>query len=325
MITSGAHHRHPAPIASLPANGDVYVSPTPVISLTNQPMGRKSVEKTSNWSTIKPETVPGSFAWADQGLIPPPDPDESYYDYEYDDGTGPKEVGVETVEFTPDVTLDFDTVYHVELPKGVKGITGDAETGADFEASFTVTPYPAIASTSPADGDVLVDSWSPLQITFNAPVNPDSVIFGKNLVIQPSVAVTEFILAVEQQHQPGASFPKRPAKPLRVTLARTSKAATAKLGAPTTIAWETAAYPPLVFMHSPGRIATWRLHRHRDYVTVRNLNQVDFASSTPEDDFIQLNGNNCGTPGQIFPRSKIDHRVAARKRLRPGLQRHLPG
>lgn len=291
----------PAAIASLPAAGDVYVSPTPVISVTfNQPMDRSSVEE--NFKLVNDQTgqaVPGQFAWVEQGIIPPPNPDDYGYEYLYDEGAGPEEVGVETVEFTPNIALEFDTVYRIELPQGVKGTVGNAVTQADFSASFTVIPYPAIVSTYPANGDELVDPYTTLQITFNSPMNPESVVIGGNVIIQPSVAVTQVYTYwwssnTNLEINIDATL-RKPSSRYRVTLGPDIEGRYGQqLGKTTTIAWETAAAAPLIYMHSPGRIATYNAYTDTlTYLTVRNLNAVDFALyRLPLDDFVELNGNN---------------------------------
>ncbi|MCB0208951.1 MAG: Ig-like domain-containing protein, partial [Anaerolineae bacterium] len=110
----------PQVVASLPAEGDIYVSPSPVISVTfNQAMDRDSVEEQLTLvNDATAESVSGTFNWVEGGIKQPlANEYETYYDYEYKDGDGPEEVGVETVEFTPDEALEFGTVYRIELPQ----------------------------------------------------------------------------------------------------------------------------------------------------------------------------------------------------------------
>ncbi len=289
----------PAVIGSLPAEGDVYVSPTPVISLTfNQPMDHKSVEASFNLvDDTTGETVPGQFSWTEGGLALPQEEEEGgYYEYAYDEGEGPAEIGVETVAFTPDVTLEFDVVYRVELPRGVKAQDGQAETGNDFSAAFTVTPYPEIVSTYPADGDELVDPWQSLQVTFSAPMNPDSLVLGENLIIRPTVAPTQvYSYWWSSNTELEISFPTEASSSYRVTLGSDIEGRYGhQLGLAETVAWETRAQSPMVYLHSPGRIAIYSAYTETvAYVTVRNLNQVNFGLyRLPQDDFISLNGNN---------------------------------
>ncbi|MEW5957615.1 MAG: Ig-like domain-containing protein [Chloroflexota bacterium] len=287
----------PAAIASIPAAGDIYVSPTPVISVTfNQPMDRDSVEQNfilRNENTG--EVVSGQFEWVAGGLRQPGgDEFEGYYEYEYAEGEGPTEVGVETVMFTPDTTLDFDGVYAIVLPKGAHGKIGQAETQSDFTATFTVTPYPAIASSYPADGDEQIEPWQSLQITFNAPVNPNSVVIGRNLVIEPSVAVTQvYTYWWSSNTEVEISFPTEASSRYKVTLGADIEGRYGhKLGAPASITWQTRAESPLLYMHSAGRIATYNAYTDTlAFLTVRNLSRVSFElHRLPTADFIRLNG-----------------------------------
>jgi hypothetical protein len=288
----------PAVAGSLPAAGDIFVSPTPVISLTfNQKMDHRSVEeKLTLVNDSTGQAIPGKFAWVDDGLTPPPNPDENYYEYEYSEGDGPQKIGVETVEFTPDIPLDFETVYRLELPQGAKGATGGGTTQADFSASFTAIPYPVILSTYPADGDELIEAYNNFQVTFNSPMNPQSLMVGKNLLIQPTVAATQvYTYWWSSNTSLEINFPKEASSRYRVTLGADIEGRYGqKLGKATTVAWNTAAEQPLLYMHTPGRIATYNAYTDTlTFVSVRNIGQVDFALyRLPIADFIKLTGNN---------------------------------
>ncbi|MCB0173793.1 MAG: Ig-like domain-containing protein, partial [Anaerolineae bacterium] len=289
----------PQVVASLPAEGDIYVSPSPVISVTfNQAMDRASVEE--NLSLVNDatgDTVSGAFNWADHGLRPPaPDEFEGYYDYAYEDGDGPEEVGVETVAFTPDTALDFGVVYHIELPQGTKGAIGGAVTPRDFSATFTVSPLPEIASTYPADGDEGVEPWQGLQVTFNAPIDPASVVIGENVIIEPTVSVTQvYTYWWSSNTNLEIDFPGEASSRYTVSL---GPGIEGRYGQPLAegaeVSWETRAQSPLVFLHSPGRIATYNAYTDTvAYVSVRNVSQVSFKLfRLPLADFVRLNGNN---------------------------------
>ncbi len=290
----------PAVIGSIPAGGDIYVSPTPVISLTfNQPMDHQSVVENFILEDLSTgEVMPGEFTWTEGPLKQPTGQDDydGYYDYEYDEGEGPEAIGVETVAFIPDVTLDFDTAYRFTLPKGTKGKIDQAETQNDFSASFTVIPYPQIVDTYPVDGDELVEPWANLEITFNGPMNPRSLVFGQNLIIEPTVAVTQvYTYWWSSNTKLEVSFPTEASSQYEVTLGADVEGRYGqKLGLPNTVAWQTRAQSPMVFLHTPGRIATYNTYTDTlIFATVRNVNQVNFELyRLPKDDFMRLNGDN---------------------------------
>jgi len=83
----------PAVVASLPAGGDVYVAPNPVIKVAfNQPMDHDSVEENFKLvSESSGQTIPGDFEWIDGGIDQPTGDDDfdGYYEYKYDEGEGP--------------------------------------------------------------------------------------------------------------------------------------------------------------------------------------------------------------------------------------------
>jgi hypothetical protein len=272
----------PAVVATFPAAGDLYVSPTPVIKLAfNQPMARADVEQ--NFRLVNEATseiIPGEFSWTEGGLEQPRGDDDSagFYGYAYAEGEGPVEVGLETVTFVPNLTLDFDSVYRAELPRGTRSDVGQAETQRDFSFDFTVTPYPRVLSTFPESGSEFIDPWQSLQITFNAPMSPESVVVGKNLLIEPTVSVTRvFTYWWSSDTNLELSFPTEASSQYEVTLGPTIEGRYGqRLGAPTNVAWTTRAQNPTLFMHSPGRVAhygaftdtsrpggpLWRLYRH---------------------------------------------------------------
>ncbi len=288
----------PAVAGSLPADGDVYVSPTPVISVTfNQPMNRKSVEQ--NFRLVNnetEETASGTFVWTADGLtLPQGNESDGYYDYTWDEGQGPEKIGVETVAFSPDKPLDLGVGYRIEVPQGTAGNIGQAETARDFSALFTVAPQPEVVSTTPTSGDTGVETWQSFQVTFNGPINPDTVILGENLIIRPTVAATQvYTYWWSSNTNLEVSFPTEASSRYSVTLGPTIEGRYGQqLGQRTQVLWETRAAPPSIVLHSPGRIATYNAYTDTvAYVSVRNLGQVDFGLyRLPRADFIRLNAN----------------------------------
>ncbi|NJN96306.1 MAG: hypothetical protein HC875_20425 [Anaerolineales bacterium] len=277
----------PAVIGSVPAADDLYVSPAPVISVTfNQEMDRASVEENLlllNEQSGQP--VPGEFAWAEVGLIPPPPTDEfGNILYEYDEQGMPvlpaqEPVGVETVTFTPAEPLEAGAAYQLVLPKGVKGALEATETASDYNTTFTVSPTPAVASTNPPDGEQFADVYQGLDITFNAPMSPASVIFGQNLIIEPQVEATEVYTYWSQNDmQLNVGFPRRENSEYTVTLRADIEGRYGQpLGQDTVIRWKTLKQTPYVHLVSP-KIATYNGYQPQTYVymTVRNVNQINF-------------------------------------------------
>ena len=282
----------PAVAVSIPANGDIYVSPTPVISVAfNQLMDHQSVEQ--NLLLLDDATgqpIAGDFRWQAGGLLPPPDLSDmgGYY------GEAPAEpqpVGQETVMFSLAEPLIPGAAYQLLLPKGVSSSLGTV-TGSDYSAAFTVSPQPAVVGSNPADGEQFADIWQGLEITFNAPMNPASVVLGQNLIIEPKVAATDvYTYWSNSDTVLSVNFPRRENSVYTVTLRSDIEGRYGQpLGRETVIRWQTLRQSPYVFLVSP-KIGVYNGYQPETYIymTVRNVRQVNFELyRLPLADFLKL-------------------------------------
>ena len=278
----------PAVVASSPAPGDLYVSPTPVISVAfNQVMDRTSVEQALELvETASGDTVPGSFSWSQTGLVPPgPSPDEPP---QYDPMTGmPVEpelepVGVETAAFRPDAPLTPGNTYELRLPVGVQSQAG-AETQSAYSAPFTVIPRPEVVSTNPAAGEEFADVWQGLDITFNGPIDPATVILGGSLHLETgedtALAATDVYTYWSNNNTVlSVSFPRQENKTYTATLTTGIQGRYGHpLEQPLTVTWKTLRRSPYVYLVSP-KVAIYNGYQPETYIymTVRNVSQVNF-------------------------------------------------
>lgn len=283
----------PAVIASLPGPGDLYVSPSPVISVAfNQMMDRQAVEQNLTLvNAASGEPVPGEFSWAETGLTPPaPDP-AGLPPWEVQDQPAPEPVGVQTVAFTPAESLDLGADYEILLPAGVESEAG-VSTEQAYSASFTVTPEPDVVSTTPAAGEQFADPWQGLQITFNAPISPSSVTLGESLILEPDIAATDVYTYWDANATVlNLNFPARENRAYTATLTTDVTGRYGQpLADPVTINWQTLRRSPYVNLVSPA-IGLYNGYQNETYIymTVRNLNRVRFELYTlPVDDFLVL-------------------------------------
>jgi hypothetical protein len=291
----------PKVVATYPDDGRIYVSPTPVISVAfNQLMDRESVEAAFNLeNAMTGETVEGTFVWVEKGLVQPRDPyeDRYYYDYLYDSGDGPPIVGVETVAFTPDEPLDLGITYTASIAPTAKGRQGNqSNLEQRYKFDFITIPDLEIVKTYPNDGATGVAPYQSLEVTFSGPVNPQSIKVGENVLISPSVAVTRvYTYFWDSNTELNLNFPIDASSAYTVTLLGSIESRYGQsLGEDTTIHWQTGAYDPMVFLHSPGRVGSYSTYTPTMvYVSVRNVGAVNFSLySLPERDFIRLNGAN---------------------------------
>lgn len=278
----------PAVVASSPAPGNLYVSPTPVISVAfNQAMDRASVERNLELvETVSGNTIPGRFSWSETGIVPPgPSPDEQFL---YDPMTGmPIEpdlepVGVETLEFRPNTPLTPGNTYELRLPAGLESRAG-AATRNVYSAPFTVIPRPEVVSTNPAAGEEFADVWQGLDITFNAPISPSTVILGESLRLESgddiTIARTDVYTYWSNNNTVlSVSFPRRENRTYTATLTTDIENRYGQpLEQPLAITWKTLRRSPYVYLVSP-KVAIYNGYQPETYIymTVRNVNQVNF-------------------------------------------------
>jgi len=284
----------PAVVATHPDADTIYVSPEPTIHVAfNQPMHHASTEAAFQLKKLATgAVVEGTFEWHDEGLVLPRGHAYEPYRWSWDSGEGPERVGVETMSFTPDEPLDFGTAYRASVAAGAKGATGEAGTSHTYRWTFDTIPYPRIVSTDPADGEQSARPWGGLQISFSSPMDPESI--NDNFTISPPVSATDvYTYWWDSNTDLEISFPIGPNTDYEVTISSDVRGRYGhKLGEDTTIRWRTRAYDPLVYLHSPGSVGTYNAYTETlAYVTVRNVNQVNFALyRMPLEDFLRANG-----------------------------------
>jgi hypothetical protein len=285
----------PAVAVSVPGPDNLYVSPTPVISVAfNQLMDHPSVEQNLVvLDEASGQPLAGEFNWVKGGVVPVVSPEElsSYDDPNTPLLEQPEPVGIETVTFTPAEPLALGARYRLVVPQGVKSSLG-TETQTDYEAAFTITPRPEVASTNPANGEQFADIWQGLDITFNAPMDPGTLVFGESLLIEPEVSATDvYTYWSNNDTAVSIGFPRQENNTYTVTL---TTDVTGRYGQPlasaAAISWKTLRQSPYVRLVSP-KIAAYNGYHHEThiYMTVRNVNRVRFnLYRLSAEDFLRL-------------------------------------
>jgi len=152
----------PGVVWTTPNDGATLVAPTTEIQITfNQPVDRQSAED--------------AFSLKAKGLIE-------------GEIKGTFEYLTETLVFKPAEILAFDKTYQVHVARGVKGASGGEGMRQDYQWQFTTVPLPRIVSTNPRDGEKAAHPYTPFEITFNAPIDPDTVM--PNLAMTPPLSPT---------------------------------------------------------------------------------------------------------------------------------------
>jgi alpha-2-macroglobulin len=88
-----------------------------------------------------------------------------------------------TVVFTPDSRLAFDQPYAFTLDAGVPSAAGGAGTQTSQRIRFETVPRPKLVRVTPQDGEQDVYPYTSLVLTFNTPIDPDTVL--ENVSISP--------------------------------------------------------------------------------------------------------------------------------------------
>lgn len=106
-----------------------------------------------------------------------------------EDVPGTATVDGATLVFTATHRLAFDTAYTARVDAGVQGAEGGQGMRDAYEWRFTTVPLPRIVSTRPYDGQQ--DAWphTDFEITFNAPIDPVTVM--PNLKMSPPISPTQ--------------------------------------------------------------------------------------------------------------------------------------
>jgi alpha-2-macroglobulin len=284
----------PAVVSTSPAADRIYVSTQPTIEVAfNQPMDHEAVERAFVMRDAETGTpVAGTFAWEAEGLTQSARDEYEMYDYSWDRGEGPEQVGVETMQFTPNKSLEFGVTYEASLPEETRGAMGAVGTQEDYSWSFTTIEYPEIVGTYPEDGDDAADPWGGIEVSFSSPMDPSSI--TGNFTIRPAITATEvFTYWWDSNTQLQLSFDTKASTDYQVTLSRDIRGRDGqKLGRDTTIRWRTRALGPQVFVYGAGQINTYLAYTPTViYYNVRNVSEVDFALfRMPLTDFTRASG-----------------------------------
>ncbi|HUW17258.1 MAG TPA: MG2 domain-containing protein, partial [Actinomycetes bacterium] len=91
--------------------------------------------------------------------------------------------------FTPDENLAFDTPYLARVNAGVQSAAGGQGSREPYEWRFTTVPLPRILGTTPYDGEQDARPTTAFVITFNAPIDADTVM--PNLEMTPPLSPTQ--------------------------------------------------------------------------------------------------------------------------------------
>jgi alpha-2-macroglobulin len=266
----------PSVVFITPAFAQPAIGLNAPITLTfSQKMDRASVEAAFRADPA----VPGAFVWTDTS---PPDPAPSG-----DIRVGQPPVPIfagETLTFLPGELYARDTVYTVTVASSATAANG-AALEAPFVTTFRTIPLPAVASTTPGNGETNADTGT-FAIRFTAPVSPETIL--RNLSFTPAVSLTEVYSFYDTyNNQFSINLQLRPSTAYRVRIgAGISDDYGATLGQATEVRFTTRPLQPFVAFQSAGLIGTYNAANPTvAFTQYRNVSEISFelARLTPAD------------------------------------------
>ncbi len=257
----------PAVLSFRPDNGNKYVGPTDVISVTfNQPMDHASAQASFSLEADG-EAVPGTFRWSG----------------------GEKAIAPETMVFTPGSDLPRGTTFTAKMARGAQAHQGDVGTATDTRWIFTTVNEPGIVSTQPANGAQDVHPGDYFRITFASPMEQKG--FMDHLTIRPEVTQV-YTYWSEYDTEVRISFQQDPATAYSVNLdANTPDKYGAPLGQASRVRFTTGDLAPYASLTTGGRLGTFSAYTETVvYATYRNVSRLDMSlyRLSPQE-FITLN------------------------------------
>ncbi|MFQ5343499.1 MAG: Ig-like domain-containing protein, partial [Anaerolineae bacterium] len=189
---------------------------------------------------------------------------------------GKIEVDGDTLTFTPDQRLAFDTTYQVTVAPGVTSAAGGAGMSELYAWRFTTVPLPRIVDTEPRDGEKNAPSRTGFRILFNAPIDPTTVM--PNISMTPPITPTEVYTYYSQwDNSFFFSFGAEPSTDYEVRIEPgIADPYGNKIEEGRTVRFRTAPLEPDYRLHVPDIVGTYNAYDPaRLYVAYVNVNRIN--------------------------------------------------
>lgn len=253
----------PTVVWTAPADGEIMVAPTQVISITfTQFMDHASVEERFSLVEETGAVVQGDFRW--EGKV---------------------------MAFVPSTPLALETGYVATLEAGVKAARGEGRIVEPYSWRFTTVPYPRILETYPTDGDLQADPWGGMEIYFASPMDPATIMPNTTIIPEPTEVYTYWS---EYDNRFFISFDIQPSTSYTFTFgAEIADPYGNTLGQDQVVRFTTRALDPMAYLNTPGNVGTYNAYTETVvYATYRNVSRLDFSLyRLDREDFIRLNGS----------------------------------
>ncbi|MBE0635270.1 Ig-like domain-containing protein, partial [Candidatus Bipolaricaulota bacterium] len=184
------------------------------------------------------------------------------------------------VTFTPLSPLDFEQSYVISLEAGVTGVNGGLGMAESITSRFKTVPLPRIIDVSPRNGESNVYPYTSFVITFNTPIDPDTVL--ENLLFSPEPDPSEisgYFRSWDNTYV--VRFVSGPSQKYEIQIGpdiadpygnRTNQ--------PMTIRFETRDLDPTAWLHVPGQTGTFNSYEPAKlFVAYRNTTSLTLTLS----------------------------------------------
>jgi len=280
----------PQVVGTTPYNSQQDINPITGIGVAfNMPMNRTQVEH--NFDVINvdsEESVAGTITWVRQPITR-----KQCYGYYYCNDL--VRIGLETLVFTSDEPFERGETYRIILSAGLKAANGgDVTSKNEFTSDFTIANLPRIVEV---DKDWNYTSHKKrVYFEFNTPMNPDSLRYGKTLVMEPDIG--EDKLSINWYSGNRGLYIKFDAEPNSEYTMKLKPGLQGQYGGVLTqrrsFYWKTEALGPNIHVKSPGKVALYNAYKPTEmYIMARNISQLQFSLyRMPHQDFIQASAGN---------------------------------
>ncbi len=191
---------------------------------------------------------------------------------------GAYECEEDTVTFTPDEQLTFDTTYTAQVEAGVRSAGGGRGMQSDYEWQFTTVPLPRIVATRPHDGQPDAYPYTAFEIVFNTPIDPGTVMPNLEMTppISPARVYTYFntwdnTFVLDFGAQPSTDYEVRIGPDIADPYGNTT-------GEAKTVRFRTAVLDPWIQVHVPGMVGAYDANQPaRLFVGYLNTTRLDLS------------------------------------------------
>lgn len=184
------------------------------------------------------------------------------------------------ITFTPRDSLDFDQSYILSLEEGVIGANGGLGMEDALTVRFETVPLPRIITTDPSNGETDVYPYTSFVISFNAPIDPDTVLENISILPEPEPGtLTGYYRSWDNSYV--IRFDSGPSQDYEIQIGpHIADDYGNRTNQPMTIRFTTRSLDPTAWLHVPGQAGTFNSYQPAKLVVAhRNTESLTLTLS----------------------------------------------